>query len=272
MHGHLKDVLIDFGPVQEFWCFSFERFNGILGNQPTNNRAVEPQLFQRFLQDRFANAFEFPDEFKEDFSSINISSERLIGSVADTVKLNTEFKLPSKSTRGVFDSVELIYLKQLYSKIFPDTNENDVAVNSIYTRYSCLTIKGKMYRSSGKRTQKPYVVLASWDKEALFGAPPTQLPDSDRPMANERPVNIHYYLKTTVSGSNSDLILASVSWFYPHPDRWTLGKPAQLWCSNMFESFGMYSFLPLSHLICRCAHGTKLMKDEQLLVVVPLVE
>lgn len=199
MHGHLKEVLNDFGPVQEFWCFSFERFNGILGNQPTNNRSVEPQLLQRFLRDRRANTFEFPQEFKDDFSSIdNISSEKLVGSVSDTIRLNTEFKLPSKYTRGVFDSVELLYVKQLYCKVFPDANENNIQVNSIYTRYSSLTMKGKMYQSSGKRIQKPYVVLASWDKDALFGAPPTQLPDSESAKANERPINIHYYLKATL--------------------------------------------------------------------------
>ena len=38
MHCHLREVLLDYGPVQEFWLFSFERYNGILGNQPTNNR------------------------------------------------------------------------------------------------------------------------------------------------------------------------------------------------------------------------------------------
>ena len=37
LHCHLKDIILDFGPVQEFWLFSFERYNGILGNQPTNN-------------------------------------------------------------------------------------------------------------------------------------------------------------------------------------------------------------------------------------------
>jgi len=37
MHAHLKEDLLNFGPVYDFWLFSFERYNGILGNQPTNN-------------------------------------------------------------------------------------------------------------------------------------------------------------------------------------------------------------------------------------------
>ena len=30
MHLHLKDSLTDYGPVYAFWCFAFERFNGVL--------------------------------------------------------------------------------------------------------------------------------------------------------------------------------------------------------------------------------------------------
>ena len=33
MHGHLKEVIEDYGPIQEIWLFSFERYNRILGKQ-----------------------------------------------------------------------------------------------------------------------------------------------------------------------------------------------------------------------------------------------
>ena len=32
----------DYGPVQEFWLFNFEWYNGILCNQPSNNKSIEP--------------------------------------------------------------------------------------------------------------------------------------------------------------------------------------------------------------------------------------
>ena len=35
MHGHLKECILDFGPIHNFWCLSFERYNGILENYPT---------------------------------------------------------------------------------------------------------------------------------------------------------------------------------------------------------------------------------------------
>ena len=49
MHCHLREVLLDYGPVYSYWLFSFVRYNGILGSQPTNNRSIEAQLMQRFI-------------------------------------------------------------------------------------------------------------------------------------------------------------------------------------------------------------------------------
>ena len=70
LHGHLKEIMLDYGPMQEFWLFSFERYNGILGKQPTNNRLIEAQLMHRFLRDNKINSLSYPDEFGEDFFSI----------------------------------------------------------------------------------------------------------------------------------------------------------------------------------------------------------
>ena len=41
MHLHLRECLLDYGPVFSFWCFSFERYNGILGSFQTNNCTIE---------------------------------------------------------------------------------------------------------------------------------------------------------------------------------------------------------------------------------------
>ena len=48
MQMHFKDCVLDFGPVYAFWCYSFERFNGILGSYPTNNRSITEQLMRKF--------------------------------------------------------------------------------------------------------------------------------------------------------------------------------------------------------------------------------
>ena len=51
MSCHLKECILDYGPLYSFWLFAFERFNGILGKLPNNNRAIEVQMMKRFLCD-----------------------------------------------------------------------------------------------------------------------------------------------------------------------------------------------------------------------------
>lgn len=82
MHCHLKEVVLDYGPVYEFWLFAFERYNGILEHQPHNNRHIEPQLLQRFLRDNYASSLDLPEEFSDDFSSL-MPEVRCVGSVKD---------------------------------------------------------------------------------------------------------------------------------------------------------------------------------------------
>ena len=49
LHLHLKDCLMDFGTPHAFWCFAFERCNGILGSLQTNNKSIEIRVMKKFL-------------------------------------------------------------------------------------------------------------------------------------------------------------------------------------------------------------------------------
>ena len=280
LHGHIKEVIQDYGPVQEFWCFSFERYNGILGKQPTNNRAIEPQLLRQFLLDNFSSSYKFPTEFEDEFAPLglgNFERSRVSGSLLESNSISTDsFTLPRKYRRCVFDLSDLEVLKNLYSKLYPEYY--DINVHSVYMKYSSISLNGKDYRSSGKCTSNPYVVLASWN-QSYYGPPPTSLPEEAFHLnSNERPVNVHHYVTVTCTFSSSEKqnchqswTLAYVSWFAPHPCRYKIGKPAELWCRTLSETFGMHSFVPLDLLLTRCAHGPYNVNSESLLVVIPLV-
>ena len=51
LHCHLKQSLLDNGPIHNFWLFSFERHNGILDHFRFNNRSIEIQLVQHFIRE-----------------------------------------------------------------------------------------------------------------------------------------------------------------------------------------------------------------------------
>ena len=49
LHLHLKNCVLDYGPVYSFWLFAFERFNVILGAYGTNKKNIEVQIMREFL-------------------------------------------------------------------------------------------------------------------------------------------------------------------------------------------------------------------------------
>ena len=63
LHNHLKEVILDHGPVTSFCCFSFERCIGILGSTATNKRSVE---LQQFLISRQLKDMDLPEQYQDD--------------------------------------------------------------------------------------------------------------------------------------------------------------------------------------------------------------
>ena len=272
LHGHIKEMLLDYGPSQELWLFSYERYNGILGNQPTNNKLIEPQLMQKFLRHNFDISLPCPQEFKEDLAKFDFP-DRVIGSVHQTLIPNNanEVILASKCKRKVLDGSSQDTLSRLYCKMYSQSTD-EVMVNSIITKYSSVSFKGKTF-SISRKNSVPYVVQAQWN-ESIFGSPPTSLPDSYLPTTNIWPVNVKYYFNATFTteATTCSLTFAYVLWLLPHPQRYALGKPAELWQNGLYECGGLHSFVPIDHLICRCAYGVMQYNHETLMVVVSIVE
>ena len=65
MHTHLRDSLEDYGPVYAFWCYAFERYNGILGSYHTNYQNIGKQIMKKFIREQSAKIAEIPKEFTE---------------------------------------------------------------------------------------------------------------------------------------------------------------------------------------------------------------
>ncbi|POG69648.1 hypothetical protein GLOIN_2v1776801 [Rhizophagus irregularis DAOM 181602=DAOM 197198] len=47
---HIAECCCDYGPIYSFWCYSFERMNGILGSYPNSKRYIEPELLRIIVQ------------------------------------------------------------------------------------------------------------------------------------------------------------------------------------------------------------------------------
>lgn len=74
LHCHLAECLRDYGPATSIWCFSFERYTGILGKTLINNHSldIEKTMATRFIQQMetkksFSN---FADDLEEFFPTV----------------------------------------------------------------------------------------------------------------------------------------------------------------------------------------------------------
>ena len=274
LHGHIKEMPLDYGPSQELWLFSYERYNGILGDQPNNNNVIEPQLMQRFIRDNLSVSLPCPNDFREEFAKFDIP-DKIIGSIGEILIPTNVDKviLPSKYQRKVLDGNSHKILRILYCKIYLNTQIDEVMVNSIILKYESVYFKGKTF-STSRKTNTPYIVQANWS-ENLFGCSPTLLPDSSIPTAKIRPIDVKCYFKATFTTKDSSLSItfAHAQWLLPHPQRYAVGKPAELWHNGLYEhSSGLRNYIPIDHLICCCAHGLMEHNHETLMVVVPIVE
>ena len=108
MHMHLYDCCQDFGSVYAFWCFAYERYNGILGSYQTNKRGVEAQILKKFLYQQQIGKLEFPVSCREFMSIINPHNDFKGSLKKDTTSPDTVVKLDTLAQSKI-DALRSIY-------------------------------------------------------------------------------------------------------------------------------------------------------------------
>ena len=58
---HLPDIIADLGPPHNYWCFGYERLNGVLAGVPNSNRNVEVEVANRFIRDACCSFTDTPN-------------------------------------------------------------------------------------------------------------------------------------------------------------------------------------------------------------------
>ena len=188
MHMHLYDCCQDYGSVYAFWCFAYERYNGILGSYQTNKRCIKAQIMRKFLLQQQVGKLKFPADFRE-FSSLLhptgtakgslkaesaspdavVKYDALTNSSLETLQSthsNVYFciekgnELLPKVYEKVLSSNQVKYLKQLYSLLYPNYDLKHFSM--FYEQSSSAVLLGETYNSINSRTNKNSVYLANW--------------------------------------------------------------------------------------------------------------
>ena len=149
LHCHLADCIRDFGPCHSFWLFSFERYNGILGKEPNNNRSVELQLMTRFLKDNLSLQFESAaneSEHADYFRNFVFNRDDSSLDLADEDSTHQYFIPAKKSSIGYLSDDELQSLQFLYCKSYPELrsglNSGCIQMPSSYHKFTHAFIEG----------------------------------------------------------------------------------------------------------------------------------
>ena len=151
LHLHLQEVYKDYGPCYGYQLFSYERYNGILGNFHTNQLSIEIQLTRRFIEKAQIKSFISPVDLEHHSIFVGLLGAKSAGSATDTLFgqtafLNSNFtdltSLHSDATVTLlppfvlykFDSVFLSYLRTYQSFI--------TGVNILEVPQLCLKLDG----------------------------------------------------------------------------------------------------------------------------------
>ena len=88
---HLKECIIDYGPVHEFWCFRFERFNGFLGSYLNNHQNISIAMMKRF--EDYLQSSKYNDlDIELQLLLSEVSNSEVTGSLIDSCDNNILLK------------------------------------------------------------------------------------------------------------------------------------------------------------------------------------
>ena len=241
LHAHLKSCILDFGPVYSFWCFPFERMNGILGSYRTNCHDISVQLMRRFIDSHTFVIHNWSSECKEDFVSLIDRCIYAKGSLLDS-SLQTIF---SNSHNNVLDAIKPLppvreyafeaHIKQAVHECISRYISMDLSqfeVLHLFQKCNAVKVGKFVLGSCTSRFTRVSIVKARFQDE-------------------DRLAEVQYFVKccikfhSNVGNTCTTYWLAAVSFFNAHQCKVWFGKPMEVWSS--VTDFDIH-FIPVTHI------------------------
>ena len=284
LHLHLNDVVLDYGPVYGFWCFSFERYNGILGDYFTNNRNIEVQFMKKFLLHQQSKALHLSNDIL-----VRCREKCMTGSILQGTNIHNSFILqrelalsPMTRLKELDFGVRVQSMGELLPPIYPKymqpemidqlaesykylyTDFNPLSV--LYNMSSRASISGYVVHSIMARTDKGSIILAHWPVKQADGL---QVHSGDGSILFGVVQCFVEHTITTDTNSKSH-IFARVKWAKPHHHQYWFGQSA-----TVCEQTSISCYIPVQRIIGICAHANLEVQfndsKENVFVVIPSI-
>lgn len=285
MHHHLRESVLNYGPVHAFWCFPFERYNGILGNFQKNWISPELQMTRKFLAYQKLLLMDvstsLPSDLREFFeyqvgkcAEISVSEGSLEQSHVNSLDLleykknsncnisyidacESSFHTCSHRCEAIFNYTEVESLASVYRKLYPTTLISHTPM--IYERFYELKVFNERFLSAKARGNHSSAICAYW-----AGINGNVLATCDHLRVGVIQYFIRHYISVPTSNSGTQFkklshIFARVHWYQTHlREDWY--HPRVLVSSPDMDITGPSSFLPISRIFSTCALTSKTVK------------
>ena len=291
LHLHLCDCIMDYGPVYSFWCFAFERYNGMLGSYPTNSRQIEPQIMKKFIQQQQIQSIKMPQECFS-FSQALMNDSRWTGSLLQSVSVLSTGALQmhhlAQSDIGTSDyqitaatyTIDIIppikqyvltcdeieNLKEMYKMLYPTLQVSHL--RRVCCKIQKVCVSGEMISSAQGNTYCNSCISALWK-------PPSPSNSRHSSSPEIRIGHVQYILKhyiTTEQGQMQHLI-AVVNWFKKHPQEMYFGSSCYVVRADV-ETGNSTCYIPVQRLLSRCCFGNVTIHPpsgpESVIVAIPI--
>ena len=283
LHCHLKECALDFGPLHGFWCFSFERFNGILGATQMNGRSIEVQLMRKLIVGRFIWNAEMPTcDFKNtfmpffsycgtddnyEFSSSNAMYFSKSASCQDLKDIDWDdlslVFLPKSFQYLNIDPDDLQLLLNCYKQLLPTETIAIDSLSTIARKYAFVFLGTEKFGSKrDNKSLRSSRVMASWADDD----------GSIKPSISKRPGQVNFYIlhSLTVDGVTRQFVLACVYWHKRDDETDFYGKPTEVWRLKEFDTPGPATFMPVQRIANTFAAVTNRRNGVEKLVISPI--
>ena len=278
MACHLKDCVLDYGPLPAFWCFSFERYNGMLEKTSISWNGPEKQMFTKFRQLQHIHSFQQMSIKEDDFISLclnkslfqqsktyssveqtNVDGYTVIAAMKNhscTVSaLSTaviDYKLVPPLVEKVFSDTEAQYLTDMYKLIYPPAAYKILHFDRFYKEIRQLYIGGELLISAKSRSQRSSAIVAHWPGVIGIdprGEAPLRVGLVDHFLQHTLVIKPHLQPETKECKLH---LLARVSWLDDHPYR-DKYIPKVIMSALTHVPDGCVSYIPISRIHGRCA-------------------
>ena len=265
LHGHLKECVLDYGPIYHFWCFGFERFNGILSSFKTNNRCIEIQLMRKLFSDHFVSCASLRNGFEEHFRPMFShhfmnSTENIIDIVKlgpelmnaalssnllniDWKRLESEAHLPRFYRIRTLDSDDLSSLLAVYKLMYGAAISDTSCLAKTVRRFGSIFIGAEKFGSRLEcRSLRSARIIASWiDNGGLIS-----------PCAGLRPGRVDCFIQRTlkIGLQSQQHVFALVDWYVEDESKDKYGKPVEIWRKGFLPG-GPSRFLPVPRIFSK---------------------